>query len=43
MSCVEVNLTILETKIAMAKAVSGIPFIEPFVISDGSTTNLHHR
>ena len=25
----------------MAKAISGIPVIGPFVISDGSTTNLH--
>ena len=25
----------------MAKAISGIPVIEPFVISDGSSTNLH--
>ena len=27
----------------MAKAISGIPFIEPFVISNGSTANLHRR
>ena len=27
----------------MAKAISRIPVIEPFVISDGSTTNLHRR
>ena len=27
----------------MAKAISGIPIIEPSVISDGSTTNLHRR
>ena len=27
----------------MAKAISRIPVIEPFVISDGSTTNLHLR
>ena len=27
----------------MAKAISIIPVIEPFVISDGSETNLHRR
>ena len=27
----------------MAKTISGIPVIEPFVILDGSTTNLHRR
>ena len=43
MSCVEVNFSILVMRITMAKAISGIPIIEPSVISDGSTTNLHRR
>ena len=39
----EVNFTILAARITMAKAISIIPFIKPFVISDGSETNLHRR
>ena len=48
MSCVEVTfcgskLYNIGDEDTMAKAISGIPGIEPFVISNGSTTNLHCR
>ena len=35
----EVNYTILATRLTIAKAISGIPFLIP----DGSATNLHSR
>ena len=33
----------MAARITIAKAISIIPVIEPFVISDGSETNLHRR